>query len=45
MNEFSKYIGLDVHKETIELSVAEAHGGEVRYLGEISVSTTNNPRQ
>ena len=35
MKEFSKYIGLDVHKETIAVSVAEANGGEVRYLGEI----------
>jgi transposase len=35
MKEFSKYVGLDVHKETIAVSVAEAHGGEVRYLGEI----------
>ena len=35
MEEFSKYVGLDVHKETIAVSVAEAHGGEVRYLGEI----------
>ena len=30
-----KYVGLDVHKETIAVSVAEADGGEVRYLGEI----------
>jgi transposase len=30
-----KYVGLDVHKETIAVSVAEAHGGEVRYVGEI----------
>lgn len=36
MNEFSKYVGLDVHKETIAVSVAEAWGGEVRYLGEIA---------
>ena len=36
MKEFSKYIGLDVHKETIAVSVAEARGGEVRYLGEIA---------
>jgi len=36
MNEFSKYIGLDVHKETIAVSVAEANGGEVRYVGEIA---------
>jgi transposase len=36
MKEFSKYVGLDVHKETIAVSVAEAQGGEVRYIGEIA---------
>lgn len=36
MGEFSKYIGLDVHKETIAVSVAEGGGGEVRYVGEIA---------
>jgi flagellar basal body P-ring protein FlgI len=36
MKEFSKYVGLDVHKETIAVSVAEANGGEVRYLGEVA---------
>lgn len=36
MKEFSKYVGLDVHKETIAVSVAEASGGEVRYLGDIA---------
>ena len=36
MKEFNKYIGLDVHKETIAVSVAEANGGEVRYVGEIA---------
>jgi transposase len=36
MKEFSKYVGLDVHKETIAVSVAEAGGGEVRYFGEIA---------
>ena len=35
MKECSKYVGLDVHKATIAVSVAEAQGGEVRYLGEI----------
>ena len=36
MKEFNKYVGLDVHKETIAVSVAEAEGGELRYFGEIS---------
>jgi transposase len=36
MKECNKYIGLDVHKETIAVSVAEANGGEVRYVGEIA---------
>jgi transposase len=31
-----KFVGLDVHKETIAVAVAEPDGGEVRYLGEIS---------
>jgi transposase len=35
MKEFSKYVGLDVHQETIAVSVAETDGGEVRYFGEI----------
>ena len=38
MKEFSKYVGMDVHKQTIAVSVAEAQGGEVRYLGEIANS-------
>lgn len=33
---YSKYVGLDVHQETIAVSVAEANGGEVRYVGEIA---------
>jgi len=36
MKEFSKYVGMDVHKSTIAVAVAEAVGGEVRYLGEIA---------
>ncbi|WP_374089090.1 IS110 family transposase [Methylomicrobium lacus] len=36
MKKFNKYVGLDVHKETIAVAVAEAEGGEVRYHGEIA---------
>lgn len=35
MNDGSKFVGLDVHKETMAVSIAEAKGGEVRYFGEI----------
>ena len=34
MEVYSKFVGMDVHKDTIAVSVAEAFGGEVRYLGE-----------
>ena len=40
MAEFTKYIGLDVHKETIAVAVADGEGGEVRYLGEIANQPT-----
>ncbi len=30
MAEFSKYIGMDVHKETIAVAVAEGEGGAGR---------------
>jgi len=30
-----KFVGLDVHKETIAVLVADPDGGEVRYLGEV----------
>lgn len=36
MKQFIKYVGLDVHKETVAAAVAEADGGEVRYFGEIA---------
>ena len=36
MNDFSKYVGLDVHKETMVVGVADAQGGEVRFHGEIA---------
>ncbi len=39
MEVYSKFVGMDVHKETIAVSVAEAFGGEVRYVGEFR----NNP--
>ena len=38
MNESTKFVGLDVHKETIAISVAEGNGGEVRCIGEIANS-------
>lgn len=39
MKEFSKYVGLDVHKKTIAVAVADAGGGEARYVGEIANTT------
>ncbi|MES2323616.1 MAG: IS110 family transposase, partial [Pseudomonadota bacterium] len=35
MEQFTKFVGMDVHKATIAVSVAE-RGGEVRYLGDIA---------
>ncbi len=35
MEQFSKYLGLDVHNETIAVAVAEGDGGEVRFFGKI----------
>lgn len=36
MKEFSKYIGLDTHKASIAVAVAEGCGGRPRYYGEIA---------
>ena len=36
MKEFSKYVGLDTHKDTIAVAVADAMGGQARYFGEIA---------
>lgn len=36
MKEFSKFVGMDVHKATIAVSVADVRGGEPRYMGEIA---------
>lgn len=36
MADITKFVGLDVHKATIAVSVAQAQGGEVRYVGEIA---------
>lgn len=36
MEKFSKYIGLDTHKDTIAVAVADATGGKARYFGEIA---------
>jgi transposase len=38
MKEFSKYVGLDTHKETLAVAVADAMGGKSRFYGEIANS-------
>ena len=35
MKEFSKYAGLDVHKDTIAVSIADAGRSKARYYGTI----------
>jgi transposase len=35
MRQFIKFVGLDTHKDTISVSVADAAGGAARYFGEI----------
>ena len=36
MREFSKFVGLDTHKNTIAVAVADGLGGRARYYGEIA---------
>ncbi len=40
MNQFIKYVGLDTHKETIAVAIADAASGKPRYYGEISNTPT-----
>jgi len=35
MENFSKYVGLDTHKASIAVAVADSAGGAARYFGEI----------
>jgi transposase len=35
IDKFSKYVGLDVHKATITVAVADSSNSEVRFVGEI----------
>lgn len=35
MKQYSKFIGLDVHAESIAVAVADAGGGEIRFVGTI----------
>nr|WP_145960729.1 hypothetical protein [Acidiferrobacter sp. SPIII_3] len=36
MTKFSKYVGLDTHKDTIAVAIAEAGQSKPRYYGEIA---------
>ena len=40
MNQFIKYAGLDTHKDTIAVAIADAAGGKPRYYGEIANTPT-----
>ncbi len=40
MHQFTKYVGLDTHKDTIAVAIADAAGGKPRYYGEIANTPT-----
>ena len=40
MNYFIKYVGLDTHKDTIAIAIADAAGGKPRFYGEIANTAT-----
>ncbi len=40
MNQFIKYVGLDTHKDTIAVAIADAVGGKPRFYGEIANTPT-----
>ena len=40
MNQFIKYVGLDTHKDTIAVAMADIVGGKPRYYGEIANTPT-----
>jgi len=40
MNQFIKYVGLDTHKDTIAVAIADAAGGKPRFYGEIANTPT-----
>ena len=35
MNQFIKYVGLDTHKDTIAVAIADAMGSRPRFYGEM----------
>jgi hypothetical protein len=36
MSQFIKYVGLDTHKDTIAIAIADTTGGKPRFYGEIA---------